>query len=177
MRWNWEYFVFQKTKIGMIVNNFRKAANKEDVINLAKSLIKSWKKLLPTGMLNQGLFISCSLILNFMYPVEKKAETGMTISLSCIIPLIPKDHSLYCLPVCATSLYHSDRLYAIDVAQIETASVKFVLVLLCCTRCITMWLSSDLKEGVVETWRSNLKHLRPKQNIVLFPASLAKKLG
>lgn len=35
----------QKTKIGITVNNVRKAATNEDVISLAKSLIKSWKKL------------------------------------------------------------------------------------------------------------------------------------
>lgn len=37
----------QKTRIGMTVNNFRKATTSEEVINLSKSLIKSWKKLLP----------------------------------------------------------------------------------------------------------------------------------
>lgn len=39
--------VLQKTRIGMTVNNFRKAASKDEAITLAKSLIKSWKKLLP----------------------------------------------------------------------------------------------------------------------------------
>lgn len=33
----------------MTVNNFRKAASKDEAITLAKSLIKSWKKLLPGG--------------------------------------------------------------------------------------------------------------------------------
>ncbi|XP_064607079.1 transcription elongation factor A protein 1-like [Liolophura sinensis] len=40
--------VLQKTRIGMTVNNFRKASSNDDVITLAKSLIKSWKKLLST---------------------------------------------------------------------------------------------------------------------------------
>ena len=35
----------------MTVNNFRKASSSDEVISLAKSLIKSWKKLLP------GLFV------------------------------------------------------------------------------------------------------------------------
>ncbi|KAK3090425.1 hypothetical protein FSP39_011765 [Pinctada imbricata] len=39
--------VLQKTRIGMTVNNFRKASSKDEVIVLAKGLIKSWKKLLP----------------------------------------------------------------------------------------------------------------------------------
>lgn len=39
--------VLQKTRIGMTVNNFRKASTNEDVIALAKNLIKIWKKLLP----------------------------------------------------------------------------------------------------------------------------------
>lgn len=39
--------VLQKTRIGMTVNNFRKGSRNDEVISLAKSLIKSWKKLLP----------------------------------------------------------------------------------------------------------------------------------
>ncbi|XP_050407592.1 transcription elongation factor S-II [Patella vulgata] len=39
--------VLQKTRIGMTVNNLRKASKSEEVISLAKTLIKSWKKLLP----------------------------------------------------------------------------------------------------------------------------------
>jgi hypothetical protein len=35
----------------MTVNNFRKASSSDEVISLSKSLIKSWKKLLP------GLFV------------------------------------------------------------------------------------------------------------------------
>ncbi|XP_066272388.1 transcription elongation factor A protein 1-like isoform X2 [Branchiostoma lanceolatum] len=35
-----------KTRIGMSVNNLRKSSNSEEVNGLAKSLIKSWKKLL-----------------------------------------------------------------------------------------------------------------------------------
>lgn len=34
----------------MTVNNFRKGSRNDEVISLAKSLIKSWKKLLPAGM-------------------------------------------------------------------------------------------------------------------------------
>ncbi|XP_033737353.1 transcription elongation factor A protein 1-like [Pecten maximus] len=41
--------VLQKTRIGMTVNNFRKASKDEEVISVAKSLIKGWKKLLPAG--------------------------------------------------------------------------------------------------------------------------------
>ena len=37
----------QKTRIGMTVNNFRKASSNDEAVSLAKSLIKSWKKLLP----------------------------------------------------------------------------------------------------------------------------------
>lgn len=39
--------VLTKTRIGMTVNNFRKASNNEDVISVSKNLIKVWKKLLP----------------------------------------------------------------------------------------------------------------------------------
>ncbi|ESP03395.1 hypothetical protein LOTGIDRAFT_237702 [Lottia gigantea] len=39
--------VLQKTRIGMTVNNLRKASKNEEVISLAKTLIKLWKKLLP----------------------------------------------------------------------------------------------------------------------------------
>ncbi|CAH1772476.1 unnamed protein product [Owenia fusiformis] len=39
--------VLQKTRVGMTVNNFRKTCSDENVISLAKSLIKNWKKLLP----------------------------------------------------------------------------------------------------------------------------------
>ncbi|XP_048762812.1 transcription elongation factor A protein 1-like [Ostrea edulis] len=38
--------VLQKTRIGMTVNNFRKAASKDELVALSKTLIKSWKKLL-----------------------------------------------------------------------------------------------------------------------------------
>ncbi|KAI8478941.1 Transcription elongation factor A protein 1 [Branchiostoma belcheri] len=38
--------ILQKTRIGMSVNNLRKSSNSEEVNALAKSLIKSWKKLL-----------------------------------------------------------------------------------------------------------------------------------
>ncbi|XP_061175116.1 transcription elongation factor A protein 1-like [Saccostrea echinata] len=40
--------VLQKTRIGMTVNNFRKAASKDEIVVLSKTLIKSWKKLLST---------------------------------------------------------------------------------------------------------------------------------
>ncbi|BFZ00123.1 hypothetical protein BsWGS_03162 [Bradybaena similaris] len=36
-----------KTRIGMTVNNLRKASNNDEVVTLAKTLIKNWKKLLP----------------------------------------------------------------------------------------------------------------------------------
>lgn len=39
--------VLQKTKIGLTVNNFRKASRNNEVISLSKNLIKFWKKLLP----------------------------------------------------------------------------------------------------------------------------------
>ncbi|KAH9523659.1 hypothetical protein Btru_040617 [Bulinus truncatus] len=39
--------VLQKTRIGMTVNNLRKASSNDDVVSLAKTLIKNWKKLLP----------------------------------------------------------------------------------------------------------------------------------
>ena len=39
--------VLQKTRIGMSVNILRKKSNSSDVQNTGKSLIKSWKKLLP----------------------------------------------------------------------------------------------------------------------------------
>lgn len=40
----------QSTRIGMSVNALRKQSTDEEVISLAKSLIKSWKKLLGKGM-------------------------------------------------------------------------------------------------------------------------------
>ncbi len=50
---NLSYFSLQKTHIGMTVNNFRKSTSDDEVISLAKSLIKSWKKLLPGNVLFQ----------------------------------------------------------------------------------------------------------------------------
>ncbi|XP_054924467.1 transcription elongation factor A protein 1 isoform X2 [Dermacentor andersoni] len=38
--------ILQRTRIGMTVNSLRKSSNDEEVITLAKVLIKSWKKLL-----------------------------------------------------------------------------------------------------------------------------------
>ncbi|KAI0209556.1 Transcription elongation factor A protein 1 [Lamellibrachia satsuma] len=46
--------VLQKTRIGMTVNNFRKACSNDEVVSLAKSLIKSWKKLLPESNNSSG---------------------------------------------------------------------------------------------------------------------------
>uniref|UniRef100_A0ABM4D8A7 Transcription elongation factor n=1 Tax=Hydra vulgaris TaxID=6087 RepID=A0ABM4D8A7_HYDVU len=40
--------ILQKTRIGMTVNVLRKASDREDVQIIAKSLIKSWKKLLDS---------------------------------------------------------------------------------------------------------------------------------
>lgn len=39
--------ILQKTRIGMSVNSLRKQSKHDEVINLAKTLIKGWKKLLP----------------------------------------------------------------------------------------------------------------------------------
>lgn len=41
--------ILQRTRIGMTVNSLRKSSSDEDVITLAKILIKSWKKLLSSG--------------------------------------------------------------------------------------------------------------------------------
>ncbi|KAM8945760.1 transcription elongation factor A protein 2 [Pelodytes ibericus] len=41
--------ILQSTRIGMSVNALRKQSNDEEVITLAKSLIKSWKKLLDSS--------------------------------------------------------------------------------------------------------------------------------
>lgn len=41
--------ILTKTRIGMTVNNFRKTCERDEVVTLAKSLIKNWKKLLPGG--------------------------------------------------------------------------------------------------------------------------------
>lgn len=46
--------VLQKTRIGMTVNNLRKASNNDEVISLSKTLIKNWKKLLPGDGSSQG---------------------------------------------------------------------------------------------------------------------------
>lgn len=47
----------QSTRIGMSVNALRKQSTDEEVISLAKSLIKSWKKLLGKEI---SLFLSDS---------------------------------------------------------------------------------------------------------------------
>merc|ERR1711953_105298 len=39
--------ILTKTRIGMTVNALRKSSQDEDVITLAKNLIKAWKKFLP----------------------------------------------------------------------------------------------------------------------------------
>ncbi|OWK03161.1 TCEA2 [Cervus elaphus hippelaphus] len=41
--------LLQSTRVGMSVNALRKQSSDEEVVTLAKSLIKSWKKLLGTG--------------------------------------------------------------------------------------------------------------------------------
>lgn len=41
--------ILQRTRIGMTVNSLRKSSSDEEVITLAKVLIKSWKKLLSSG--------------------------------------------------------------------------------------------------------------------------------
>merc|ERR550519_1475957 len=41
--------VLTNTRIGMTVNALRKSSSDEEVITLAKSLIKTWKKLLDNG--------------------------------------------------------------------------------------------------------------------------------
>ncbi|XP_064486371.1 transcription elongation factor A protein 1-like [Ornithodoros turicata] len=46
--------VLQKTRIGMTVNSLRKSSNDDDVITLAKSLIKSWKRLLSGTQGSKG---------------------------------------------------------------------------------------------------------------------------
>lgn len=46
--------VLQKTRIGMTVNNLRKASSNDEVISLSKTLIKNWKKLLPADGSSQG---------------------------------------------------------------------------------------------------------------------------
>lgn len=51
-------FLLQSTRIGMSVNAIRKQSTDEEVTSLAKSLIKSWKKLL--GMATQT-FVSPAL--------------------------------------------------------------------------------------------------------------------
>lgn len=48
-------FLLQSTRIGMSVNAIRKQSTDEEVTSLAKSLIKSWKKLLGMATLT-GLF-------------------------------------------------------------------------------------------------------------------------
>ncbi|XP_008486447.1 transcription elongation factor S-II-like, partial [Diaphorina citri] len=39
--------ILTKTHIGMTVNNLRKSSKDDEVINLAKTLIKNWKKFIP----------------------------------------------------------------------------------------------------------------------------------
>lgn len=46
--------VLQKTRIGMTVNSLRKSTSDDEVISLSKSLIKSWKKLLPDTPSGKG---------------------------------------------------------------------------------------------------------------------------
>lgn len=48
----------QSTRIGMSVNALRKQSTDEEVISLAKSLIKSWKKLLGKKI---SMFLSDSI--------------------------------------------------------------------------------------------------------------------
>lgn len=40
--------ILQKTRIGMAVNSLRKSSNDDEVISVAKTLIKNWKKLLSS---------------------------------------------------------------------------------------------------------------------------------
>lgn len=63
--------VLTKTKIGMIVNNFRKSSNSTpESVALSKQLIKNWKRLLPSGKVKNIFmsmkFVKLSSILNFI---------------------------------------------------------------------------------------------------------------
>lgn len=44
--------ILTKTRIGMTVNELRKTCDNEEVISLSKTLIKNWKKYLPTNKSN-----------------------------------------------------------------------------------------------------------------------------
>ncbi|XP_071037650.1 transcription elongation factor S-II isoform X2 [Parasteatoda tepidariorum] len=46
--------ILQKTRIGMTVNSLRKSSSDDEVITLAKSLIKAWKKLLTDTPSSKG---------------------------------------------------------------------------------------------------------------------------
>ena len=52
-----QIFHLQKTRIGMTVNNLRKASNNDEVGSLAKTLIKNWKRLLPAGETTYAFYI------------------------------------------------------------------------------------------------------------------------
>ena len=41
--------ILTSTRIGMTVNSLRKSSSDEEIITLAKSLIKTWKKMLGSG--------------------------------------------------------------------------------------------------------------------------------
>ncbi|XP_065670554.1 transcription elongation factor A protein 1 isoform X4 [Hydra vulgaris] len=57
--------ILQKTRIGMTVNVLRKASDREDVQIIAKSLIKSWKKLLDYDPTNIAAAIENEIFMCF----------------------------------------------------------------------------------------------------------------
>ena len=62
------FLCVQKTRIGMTVNNLRKASSNDEVISLSKTLIKNWKKLLPAGKL---LLLLCFEVLSVCFALTK----------------------------------------------------------------------------------------------------------
>jgi hypothetical protein len=71
--------ILTRTRIGMTVNALRKSSTDEDVISLAKALIKSWKKFLTSIKFLNSLKINSNSTIIFkqiLQLVKKKSQAA-----------------------------------------------------------------------------------------------------
>lgn len=70
-------FLLQSTRIGMSVNAIRKQSTDEEVTSLAKSLIKSWKKLLGKVTQTFVYFFTCCFTVSAICIFDANPSTSL----------------------------------------------------------------------------------------------------
>lgn len=70
-------FLLQSTRIGMSVNAIRKQSTDEEVTSLAKSLIKSWKKLLGKVTQTFVYFFTCCFTVSAIRRFDANPSTSL----------------------------------------------------------------------------------------------------